>query len=74
MFICIAFASLKYLWDLQKTDENGVCSTSYMAAHVNVRPQGRVMDRGTVELYLVRPLLASQSSTRRLAMDFWMFL
>ena len=37
---------------LAKTDENVVCSTSYMAAHVNVRPQGRVMDRGTVELYL----------------------
>ena len=37
---------------LAKTDENGVCSTSYMAAHVNVRPQGRVVDRGTVELYL----------------------
>ena len=37
---------------LAKTDENVVCSTSYMAAHVNVCPQGRVMDRGTVELYL----------------------
>ena len=37
---------------LAKTDENGLCSTSYMAAHINVRPQGRVMDRGTVELYL----------------------
>ena len=37
---------------LAKTDENGACSTSYMAAHVNVRPQGRVMDHGTVELYL----------------------
>ena len=37
---------------LAKTDENGVCSTSYMAAHIYARPQGRVMDRGTVELYL----------------------
>ena len=37
---------------LAKMDENGVCSTSYMAAHANVHPQGRVMDRGTVELYL----------------------
>ena len=37
---------------LAKTDENGVCSTCYMAAHVNVRLQGRVMDRETVELYL----------------------
>ena len=37
---------------LAKTDENEVCSTSYMAAHLYVRPQGRVMDRGTVELYL----------------------
>ena len=37
---------------LAKTDENGVCSTSYMAAHIYVRPQGRVMDRGTVDLYL----------------------
>ena len=37
---------------LAKTDENVVCSTSYMAAHINVRPQGRVMDRGTVQLYL----------------------
>ena len=33
---------------LAKTDENGVCSTSYMAAHIYVCPQGRVMDRGTV--------------------------
>ena len=37
---------------LTKRDENVVCSTSYMAAHVNVCPQGRVMGRGTVELYL----------------------
>ena len=37
---------------LAKTDENVVCSASYMAAHVNVCPQGRVMDRGTVGLYL----------------------
>ena len=51
MFICIAFASLKYLWDLQKTDENVVCPGSLF--HIlHGRPQGRVMDRGTVELYL----------------------
>ena len=37
---------------IAKTDENEVCSTSYMAAHIYVRPQGRVMDGGTVELYL----------------------
>ena len=37
---------------LAKTDENGVCSTSYMAAHIYGRRKGRVMDRGTVELYL----------------------
>ena len=37
---------------LAKTDENVVCSTSYMAEHINVRPQGRVMDREIVELYL----------------------
>ena len=54
---------------LANTDENGVCSTSYMAAHIYVRPQGRVMDRGTIELYF-----ASQSSTRRLAIDFLMLL
>ena len=34
------------------TYENGVCSTTYMAAHKYVRPQRRVMDRGTVGLYL----------------------
>ena len=37
---------------LAKTDENVVCSTSYMAAHVNVPPHGHVMDPGTVELFL----------------------
>ena len=51
---------------LAKSDENGVCSTSYIAAHIYVRPQGRLMARhgGTVELYvsLVWPLLASLSS------------
>ena len=37
---------------LAKTDENRVCSTSYMDTHIYVRPHGRVMDRGTVEFYL----------------------
>ena len=37
---------------LAKMDENRICSTSYMAAHIYVRPQSRVMDHGTVELYL----------------------
>ena len=59
---------------LAKTNENVVCSTSHIAAHVNVRPQGRVMDWNSRVVSFVLPLLASQSSTRRLAMDFWMLL
>ena len=41
MFICITFASLKYLWDLQKTDETESVPhpkwlRTYMFAHRNV--------------------------------------
>ena len=67
LFICIAFASLKYLWHLWKYILNG-------CAHI-FSPTGSCHgpwnSRG---VSLMWPLLASQSSTRRLAMDYGMFL
>ena len=54
-----------------KTYENGICSTSKMAPHIYVGLQGHAMDHETVWVVsLVWPLLAFQSSTRWLAMDF----
>ena len=46
-----------------------------MAAHIYVRPQGRIMgcEWNSWVISLVWQLLASQSSTRRLAMDFECF-
>ena len=52
LFIRIAFASLKYLWDLQKRMKRSLFHILNGCAHLYIRPKGRVMDHGTVELYL----------------------
>ena len=49
------FASLLRLWNIWETcknEWNGVCSTIKIATHIYVCPQKRVMDRGTVGLYI----------------------
>ena len=46
------FASLLRLWNICETYENGVCPTSWMAALIYVRPQDRVIDSGTIDVYL----------------------
>ena len=58
MFICIALACLKYLWDLQKRMKtDSVPHPKWLRRHrLAQRPQGLIMYRGTV---LVWPLLAS---------------
>ena len=73
LFICITFASLKYLWDLQKRVKRSLFHILNGYTHI-FSPTGTCHGPWNSRVVsLVWPLLASQSSTRRLTMDYCMW-
>ena len=74
LFICIAFVSLKYLWDLQKRMKNVSVPHPKIVAHICAHPKASCHGPwNSWVVSLVWPFLASLSSTRRFGNEFECF-